>query len=426
MAAENEIEGVEPADGNATRPALVALVIVVTVAIMMIAASALVLKETCERASEMVESSLSSVVIIDDVRNHLTRLASEPDGKRAELERSIATALESYAPLATVPGEAEELARFNVALKRFLASPRGVGEREARFDQAYDSLARLSEINAHAAHDTIGWIEAAHRRSLVVLAVSGAIILGAAGVVAMGLLRVMRRQRVSVERDLAWLRERNRDLAEFAGRTAHDLRAPLTPIRGYADLLAAGVQVDVGQAARRIQRATGLMSELIEDLLELSTSGHPPPGETDVEPVAREVLGDLARELADADVQLSVADVRVAAAPSVLRRLLRNVIENSSKYRAPDRRLAVRVEAKRLDSNVELVVEDNGRGMPPGAAAHAFDTYFRAPNARMQPGSGLGLSIVKRTLEALGGGCELNSELNRGTRITMRLPVAAA
>lgn len=410
---------------SSLRPPLLALAVVVGVSLVMIAMNIAIVRRTTLRANELTENSLESVLLVDTLRRKAVRLEHDPDARRAVIEERFAETLRAYEPLADNPGEQEELARLRIVLDGVLATAAHTPDRAARFEHLEASLERLSEINAAAVRQTLDEIEASHRAALVAQIVAALVTLAAAAVVAAALVRVMRHQRRLLARDVERLQERNRDLAAFASRTAHDLRGPLTPMRGYADLLSIGAPVDTVKVADRIRKATEQMSALIEDLLVLSLSGQVGPGETDVAPLVREIVAELAPALPETDVVTSLEDGRAACPPAALRRVIVNLLENASKYRAPERRLTVRIETRRLDSQIELVVEDNGRGMAPEQAARAFEPYYRAPEVHRQPGSGLGLSIVQRTIESIGGTSELTSEPDRGTRLVLRMPAAS-
>jgi signal transduction histidine kinase len=187
-------------------------------------------------------------------------------------------------------------------------------------------------------------------------------------------------------------------------------------------MLAAG-HFGGAEAASRIRKSASRMIGIIDDLLALSVAGRPTPGEAPVAQVVDEVLGELAPDLADAKVEVRVDDVRAACSPGVLAQLLRNLVSNAIKYRSPVRPLALDIAAGQRDGAVELAVKDNGVGMSPEAVAHAFEPFFRAAQGRA-PGHGLGLAIVERTVSALGGECELESHVDQGTRVALRLPIA--
>jgi signal transduction histidine kinase len=280
-------------------------------------------------------------------------------------------------------------------------------------------------INTYSASHTTQRIDHVQRTALYAQIVGAILTVLAAAGIAIWLNRILRRKRELVVREFDSLAERNRDLNQFVGRTAHDLRGPLTPISGYADLLAAG-SADVAKAAARIKSSSVQMAAIIEDLLVLSTAGHLPPGEVACEPVISEVLSDLTADLADAKTDVRVADSRVAVPASVLRQLLYNIVSNSIKYRASERRLELGIEVRRMpDDRVQIAITDNGIGIAPEALARVFEPHYRAPGAGERPGSGLGLAIVQRMVSAAGGRCEVTSELGGGTRFVMLLPAAS-
>ena len=152
--------------------------------------------------------------------------------------------------------------------------------------------------------DDAASIGAAHHGGLVLDAIVGATTLILAALVALVLLRALGRQRALLRVHLASLGERNRELNAFAARTAHDSKGPLSPLKGYADLLSLRDEPEVREIARRMQRASERMTGIIEDLLELSVHGKPVPGQVTVTPVVLELLDELRGDLRDAEVKL--------------------------------------------------------------------------------------------------------------------------
>jgi len=253
-------------------------------------------------------------------------------------------------------------------------------------------------------------IASIHDRGLWVDIGVGLVTLGLAVAIGFALLRALRVQRALVARHVE-------ELEAFAGRTAHDLRGPLSPVRGYADLLTLEASETVRGYGAKIRRAADRMDGIISDLLALSVSGKPRPGSVRVASAIDAALAELA--LADADIQLSCDESVVAVSAGVLAQILRNLIGNAAKYRSPERRLALAITA----SKGEIAVRDNGIGMTTEAAARAFDPYYRADDDAPVAGHGLGLAIVRRTVEATGGTCALTSRLGVGTTVTLRLPL---
>src|SRR5262249_27984260 len=134
------------------------------------------------------------------------------------------------------------------------------------------SIDQLVAFNREQAHVSAEQIRALHRKAVLADASVGLVTLLLVTLIVVVLLRVLRRQRQLTERHVALLDERNRELDAFAGRAAHDLRGPLNPIRGYADLLMAGNEPpdEVQQMASRIRIAVDRMSRVVDDMLELS------------------------------------------------------------------------------------------------------------------------------------------------------------
>ncbi len=404
-------------------PLLVAVGVVIVLAIGSIVLDVIVARQTADRTSMLVDNALRSVRLADDLRAQARTLVAGPLDRgvaRAVSERIAYDAM-NYEPLATFSGERAAWTHLQGALAQLQRHPAA-----HLLPEVEDTLDRIVAINREGARDNVDKIQTLHRDEIAIEFVAAAITSLLAIGVAVALRRMLRHRRALLAAHLAMIAERQRELEAFAGRVAHDLRGPLMPIRGYADLLVMDEGTSPVELGRRIARNAGQMVDLIDALLALSVSGEPGTGTADVAPVVDEVLADLRSELGDASVELAVAGCTVACAPAVLAEILRNLVANASKYREPSRRLELGVSASPRDGTVELVVTDNGRGMDAETATRAFDPFFRASSSRAIEGHGLGLSIVKRTVEALGGTCTLRSTPDVGTRIAIRLPAASA
>lgn len=401
-------------------PALVALAVVVALSLAMFAWTSSLMRSTSRHSAMLVNIQLRSVELLDSIRYQVTRLEGGAVDRDAARE-AIALSLHEYAPLIREPAEGVEFVKLRASLEHGLevlaTDPDGAIQR----DRIERSLQRLVQINERAARRTLAEIEATDDRERIGQLIAGIVLLLAASVIATVLYRVLARQRARVVESFNALEERNSDLTAFVGRTAHDLRGPLTPIRGYADLLAAG-GADSEKAAVRIRSAAERMSTILDELMVLATSGMLRSGETEVGQVLRDVLADLATELGDARTFVSADNCRVGCAPGAMYQMLHNLISNSCKYRSSDRVLELSLECRARGDVISIVISDNGIGMEPDAVERAFEPYFRAEGTAKIGGTGLGLSIVKRMSEALGGGCSLTSEVGKGTRVELRLP----
>ena len=401
-------------------PALVALAVVGLLALGELVFDVFGGMQTHDRSNYLVENSVESLVLVGDLRYQAAKLESEHDAaQQSAILAQIDSDLRQYAPLATEQGEREEYAQLASTLdsvRKNGTSPEDLATIEASIDH-------LEHINRVGAYRNAEAIRATHARELAADLVVGAVTVLLAAIVGLVLVRALRRQRALLELHLQSLAERHKELEAFAGRVAHDLRGPLSPLRGYADVLGMEGSPEIQELASRIRRSTDRMGGIIDELLALSMHGKIARGQARPAAVARELLDEMAPELHDTDVTLAVGDHAVACTPGVIGQVMRNLISNAIKYRANDRRLQIRIEAERLGDHVVLAVADNGIGMDDDTLAHAFEPLYRAPGAA-RPGHGLGLSIVKRTIESAGGTVELTSKHGEGTRVAVKLPAA--
>jgi signal transduction histidine kinase len=225
------------------------------------------------------------------------------------------------------------------------------------------------------------------------------------------------------------LAAKNAELERFSYTVSHDLKGPLVTIRGFAGLagtdLAAGDPARVRQDLGRIVAAADKMHRILEDLLELSRVGrvvHPP------EDVA---LGDLAREAVElVKGQPGRSHVAVEVQPGLpvvradRRRLLealQNLVENAAKFTAGERDPRIWVGSRQDGGEAVFFVKDNGRGIEPRFLEKVFDLF-----EKLDPGvegTGVGLALVRRIVEAHGGRTWAESEgPGRGATFCFTLP----
>jgi two-component system phosphate regulon sensor histidine kinase PhoR len=240
---------------------------------------------------------------------------------------------------------------------------------------------------------------------------------------------------VVVFHDVTELRRLESMRRDFVANVSHELKTPLTAIRGYAETLAAG-GVSPGRTRQFLDvilRNAERLSALIEDILQLSRIESRrfelQPVALDVAELARASLRDLAPHLADKEIEADV--VEEAAAPALadrraLEQILLNLLDNAAKYTDAKGRITVTVRA--TPDRVRVCVEDTGIGIPAADLPRVFERFYRVDKARSRDlgGTGLGLSIVKHLVQALGGDVFVESELGTGTRITFNLPRATA
>jgi len=420
-------------------PVQLALALIVALLAGAVGIDLVIARRVASRTAEIVENTQRSVELLEDLHGETFRLARmQITGEAFEdISRRIDGISALYDPIANNLGEPAQWHALQRAIATLREDAR-VGRRDAMralADEIDERIDKLITINREAAHANAEQIRAAHRQAIVADGTVGAVVLALCVAVALVLRRMIARQRTLFAAHIALLGERNRELDLFAGRAAHDLRAPLSPIRGYADLLSTGAESpdEVQQMASRIRSAVDKMSRVVDDMLELSRAGRPLPGRASPRTVGAEVLSELEAELRNAKVEAALPDDAVACAPGVLQQILRNLIGNAIKFRHRDRALEIRLGGRSVPASpsdgggpalVELTVQDNGVGMDEELAANVFQPYYRGRTDREVPGHGLGLAIVDRATQALGGTIALRSTPDQGCSITIRLPAA--
>jgi signal transduction histidine kinase len=405
-------------------PALVALGVVVVLSLAMFVVDVVVDHHTAAQTNRMVENSLRSIALNDDLRHQAYRLTAvnlSPD-QIASIAEEIDVDARAYDPLADSEGEADEWNRLQGLLNHLRNEQPLAKSGMPLIADVETSIARIVRINQDDARRTANTIESAHTSGLVIQAIVGVFTLTLLIAVGFVLIRTLRKQRTLLKLHLASVDERTRELSAFAARTAHDLKGPLSPIRGYADLISLQPAPEVKEMARRIGRAVDRMNGIIDEMLELSVTGRPVVGQASLAPAVLDTLEELRGELGDAEVALELGEMTLACSPTILGQVMRNLMSNAAKYRSPERRLSLRVQARRAGDRIEIEVIDNGLGMDKEAQVHAFEPYYRATTS--VPGHGLGLSIVRRTIEAIGGSVELASTKGEGTRVIVAVPAA--
>jgi signal transduction histidine kinase len=306
-------------------PALVALATVVVLSFAMFGLDVVIDHNTAEHTDELVGNSLRSITLADDLRYQAYRLSVanlSPD-QIASIAEQIDADARAYDPLATSEGENDEWKRLQGLLSHLRHEqplPTN-GSSATLVSEIETSIGRLVAINQDEARRGANEIGDLHWRGLVLDAVVGTITLGCVGLVALALVRTLRRQRALLGIHLASLEDRAQELAAFATRTSHDLKGPLSPIRGYADLLSLEASPDVREMSGRIARAVDKMNAVIEEMLELSVHGRTLPGRVAVTPAVLEVVEELRGELGDAEVGVVLGQrARPGAAKSVVER----------------------------------------------------------------------------------------------------------
>jgi signal transduction histidine kinase len=234
---------------------------------------------------------------------------------------------------------------------------------------------------------------------------------------------------------LAVEREKERELGDmktrFAAMTSHELRSPLSSVLSSSELLS-----DYGERwdgerrrehLRRIRDAARDMSQLLDQLLLIGRAEagtlRPTPAPLNLDEHSQDLLEKVTGESGRRIERTLSGDPNVVLDERLLRHLLWNLLENAVKYSPPESQVSLRIEVE--DQSLRLVVSDAGIGIAPEDVPFLFTSFYRGKNVGQRVGSGLGLSVVKRVVDAQAGEIRVQSELGRGTEVHVLLPLEA-
>lgn len=247
------------------------------------------------------------------------------------------------------------------------------------------------------------------------------------------------------------LQELDRLKSNFLATVSHELRTPLTSIIGYSEMLQAGIAGDLGEEQREFVQTIHAKGEhllaLITNLLDLSKleQGAVELKREEIDTAA--LVDDVAKTVAphahkkNVSVEVDVPpDVpRLHGDPVHVRQVLFNLADNAVKFTPRNGQVYLRARVTEVEPEdggfgavlmatprraVELSVQDTGIGIPPEEQARVFDPFYQVDGSstREHAGAGLGLSIVKRLVDAHGGSIRVESEVGRGTTFVVTFP----
>ncbi len=240
---------------------------------------------------------------------------------------------------------------------------------------------------------------------------------------------------VAVIRDITALKKIDVMRSQFVNMAAHELKSPLSAVQGYLELMVDKALGDAPELydqylTRSLDRTKALVS-LINDLLNISRME---AGTTrreierlPVQALVEKSMQSFKSELKAKSLTLNTRlddDLIIHADQREALRLLNHLIGNAIKYNRPDGR--VDISAERDGHYIKIIVQDTGIGMTPEEKDRLFEDFFRAKNehTRTITGTGLGLTIVKKIVDAYSGMIEVESEFEKGSTFTVFLPVS--
>ncbi len=241
---------------------------------------------------------------------------------------------------------------------------------------------------------------------------------------------------VSAFRDITALKEASRLKDEFVSVVSHELRSPLTPIRGFVQLVARELSRKEGHEVqvKRLESVSGhvdRLTRLVDDLLDVSRlrSGtlEIRPTKVDLVALCRHVVESWAGAPSPVTVELTTDEEMVEGNwdPDRIHQVLDNLVMNAVKYSPTG--APVRLRLHREPGSAVIAISDQGPGIDEEQKAEIFGAFYRTPSARtgQVQGLGLGLYICQALVEAHEGSIELQSEIGSGSTFTVRLPMPA-
>ena len=239
--------------------------------------------------------------------------------------------------------------------------------------------------------------------------------------------------RVCILRDVTHFKELDSMKSEFVATVSHDLRSPLTLMRGYATMLEMVGELNDQQQGyvRKIVSGVENMSRLVNNLLDL---GRIEIGvglqveNVPVRDILDRVVGALQLQANQKDISLSVEvapdlPAVVEADQALLHQGVYNLVENAIKYTPNGGQVFVRVRA--VQANLLFEIQDDGIGIASSDLPRLFEKFYRGKqrDARAQHGTGLGLAIVRSIAERHGGKVWVESELGKGSTFFLQVPL---
>jgi len=244
------------------------------------------------------------------------------------------------------------------------------------------------------------------------------------------MIRNLRETTLKLEQRVADLTDINRELEAFSYSVSHDLRAPLRSMSGFAQALLdqQGGRLDPESVdyASRIRRSAQYMDVLLQDLLVYSrlARAEMPLVAVDLDTVARQVLAVLENDIRKNGGTVDVVSPlgTALAHEATLKQIIANLIDNSAKFAASNRPLRVRIFCTSKPGFTRVWVEDNGIGIAREYHEKIFGLFQRLHATEKYPGTGVGLAIVRKGAERMGGRVGLESQPGQGSRFWFELP----
>ncbi len=240
---------------------------------------------------------------------------------------------------------------------------------------------------------------------------------------------------------------KNEELEQVVYVTSHDIRSPVVNILGFSDEMIKALnklsdkifietnsiqnkdeieyllKKDVPQILNFIKVSGQKIDKLLMALLKLSRLGRAAINKTNVDMnyLVKTVLNNFEYIIKQDNIHIQTDELVGCYTDEVaINQVFSNLIDNSIKYKSPERETQIKISCKEDDDNVIFILEDNGIGIPEGEINKIFDVFYRI-NPENQQGEGIGLSLIKKTIERLDGKISVGSKEGEGTKFFISL-----
>jgi signal transduction histidine kinase len=245
--------------------------------------------------------------------------------------------------------------------------------------------------------------------------------------------RILANLEQNVQIRTAELRETNAQLEELVYSIAHDLRAPLRAMQGFSKLLiehyGAALEEDGREYAERVMQAAERMDAMTLDLLAYGRMARSEIalGAVSMQRVWQAAVAQCEKLIEEKNAIIAVEEPwpQVLGEEPILTQVFANLLNNALKFVNNGVTPEVRIRSESTDHRVKIWVEDNGIGVPPQYRDRIFRVFERLDGGRYS-GTGIGLSIVRKGVERMGGNVGVESELGKGSRFWVELRTVAA
>jgi two-component system, OmpR family, sensor histidine kinase MtrB len=450
------------------QPTLRGIVTITVVAVVALAAivgmNLIAVTTSLHSATVELMAAVESVRITGEIELNLLQHTRETDSRAAgEIEAALRQRIQDAATHVTTDEEAAILRRVDHWIERYLASGDETVASPTTLDEAYAASDALMKVNLEQARSAVRNAEVWDRAANVVGVGVTCAVIAIGGVLLWWLSARAFRPTLAVAqamerfaagdrsaraeetgpRDLREMARRFNDMAtelsarrerqmEFLAGVAHDLRNPLSTLSAAVGVLSAGLSSpqDASRMIQILQRQVGRLDRMVGDLLDITGIEAGRLDLTlapcDLRTLVGEVVSMFRSTLSTHEILFSdpALPIRVRCDAHRIEQVLGNLIGNAVKYSPEGSRVHVAISAD--DRTVQISVADEGVGIAEEDRERLFEPFRRARSAARSsiPGTGLGLFVARRIVEAHGGHIELESGKGKGTTARIRLPSA--